>query len=62
MSYTVPIKSVHEVSHDVKAFLSDRISDFDQPFYVCGPEPFNDAIMGYLRELGAEPESLVFEE
>lgn len=28
----------------------------DQPFYVCGPAPFNDAIMSYLKELGADPE------
>jgi NAD(P)H-flavin reductase len=45
-----------------KEFLSDRIDDFDQPFYVCGPPAFNDAIMGYLKELGANPDELVFEE
>ncbi|HBX64872.1 MAG: flavodoxin reductase [Balneola sp.] len=45
-----------------KEFLASLINDFDQPFYVCGPGPFNDAIMGYLKELGADPEALVFEE
>ena len=45
-----------------KEFLASQIDDFDQPFYVCGPEPFNEAIMGYLKELGADPEALVFEE
>ena len=45
-----------------KEFLSSRIDDFDQPFYVCGPGPFNEAIMGYLKELGADPEALIFEE
>jgi hypothetical protein len=45
-----------------KAFLEEHISDFSQPFYVCGPMPFNEAIMGYLKELGADPEALVFEE
>lgn len=45
-----------------KEFLASRIDDFEQPFYVCGPPAFNDAIMEYLRELGANPEQLVFEE
>jgi ferredoxin-NADP reductase len=45
-----------------KEFLASKIDDFDQPFYVCGPGPFNEAIMGYLKELGADPEALVFEE
>jgi ferredoxin-NADP reductase len=45
-----------------KEFLESQIDDFDQPFYVCGPGPFSDAIMGYLKELGADPEALVFEE
>ncbi len=44
-----------------KAFLESQIDDFDQPFYVCGPMPFNKAVMGYLKELGANPEALVFE-
>jgi len=45
-----------------KEFLESQIDDFDQPFYVCGPMPFNEAIMGYLKELGADPDALVFEE
>ncbi|MEQ8524845.1 FAD-binding oxidoreductase [Gracilimonas sp.] len=45
-----------------KEFLESQIDDFNQPFYVCGPMPFNEAIMGYLKELGANPEALVFEE
>lgn len=45
-----------------KDFLRSRIDDLDQPFYVCGPGPFNDSIMEYLKELGAEPDALVFEE
>lgn len=45
-----------------KEFLASEIDDFDQPFYVCGPGPFNDALMGYLEDLGANPEALVFEE
>lgn len=45
-----------------KAFLEEQIDDFDQPFYVCGPMNFNEAMLGYLKELGADPEALVFEE
>jgi ferredoxin-NADP reductase len=44
-----------------KEFLASAIQDFDQSFYVCGPEPFNVAVMKYLKELGANPEALVFE-
>jgi ferredoxin-NADP reductase len=45
-----------------KDFLADQIDDFDQPFYVCGPPDFNDAMMKYLKALGADPSALVFEE
>lgn len=45
-----------------KSFLKEQIDDFDQPFYVCGPMPFNEAMIEYLKELGAEPDALVFEE
>lgn len=44
-----------------KEFLKEQIDDFSQPFYVCGPQPFNEAMMKYLKELGADPEALVFE-
>lgn len=45
-----------------KEFLANQIDDFDQPFYVCGPPAFNDAMIKYLKGLGANPEALVFEE
>jgi hypothetical protein len=45
-----------------KDFLADHIDDFSQPFYVCGPPAFNDNMMEYLKELGADPDGLVFEE
>lgn len=44
-----------------KRFLSDQIDNFDQPFYICGPRDFNQAMMKYLKELGADPDALVFE-
>lgn len=48
--------------HIDKEFLESRINDVDQPFYVCGPGPFNEAMLQYLKELGAKPDALVFEE
>lgn len=45
-----------------KAFLEEHIDDFDQPFYVCGPMEFNEAMIDSLKELGADPDALVFEE
>ena len=45
-----------------KEFLAEKIDDFDQSFYVCGPQPFNKSMMTYLKELGADPDALVFEE
>lgn len=44
-----------------KAFLKSQIEDFGQAFYVCGPGPFNKAIMAALKELGASPDALIFE-
>lgn len=45
-----------------QAFLARSIDDFDQNFYVCGPPGFMDAVTGALKSLGAQPQSLVFEE
>lgn len=44
-----------------KAYLQKNISNFNQPFYVCGPDAFNESILNALKELGANAESLVFE-
>lgn len=45
-----------------KDFLDSELEDFKQPFYVCGPQDFNKNMMEYLKELGADPDALVFEE
>ena len=42
-------------------YLQEKISDFDQRFYVCGPPPFMEAVNAALTGLGARAESLVFE-
>jgi ferredoxin-NADP reductase len=44
-----------------RAFLQERIKNFDQRFYVCGPPAFMDAVNAALTDLGAHAESLVFE-
>jgi ferredoxin-NADP reductase len=44
-----------------KAFLQQHITNFAQPFYVCGPDAFNVAILDALKNLGANPDALVFE-
>ena len=44
-----------------KEFIQEHVDDFDKKFYVCGPPEFNDAMNKDLKELGANPDSLVFE-
>lgn len=41
--------------------LITLVQDFDQHFYVCGPENFVSDINGMLVDLGASAEKLVFE-
>ena len=57
--------------HGVIGFLDRRIDsnilitliqDFDQFFYLCGPKEFVTDLQRKLVELGADPETLVFEE
>lgn len=43
------------------AFIRDRISDFDQHFYVCGPDEFVQDLSKILEECGARADALVFE-
>jgi ferredoxin-NADP reductase len=44
-----------------KEFLKNNITDFSQNFYVCGPPSFTSSIKKMLTELGAKPDTLVFE-
>jgi len=43
-------------------FLKEQIKDSNQNFYVCGPDKFVQDIQTIFAKLGAEPESVVFEE
>ncbi|MDO6429743.1 FAD-binding oxidoreductase [Flavitalea sp. BT771] len=44
-----------------KEFLLREIKDFSKPFYICGPDKMVADIGQVLTELGANPESIVFE-
>lgn len=44
-----------------KRFLREQISDFRQPFYICGPDAMVAELSATLEEMGAEPEGLVVE-
>ena len=44
-----------------KEFLKEKIDDFSQNFYVCGPKEFVKDIKSYLEELGANVDSIVIE-
>ncbi len=44
------------------AYLRETLDDFGQNFYLCGPPGFMDAVTESLKEQGADPQALVFEE
>jgi ferredoxin-NADP reductase len=43
-------------------FLIQNVVDFSKHFYVCGPDEFVKDINALLLDLGAKPDSLVFEQ
>jgi ferredoxin-NADP reductase len=47
--------------HIDQNYLTNRIQDFSQHFYVCGPPGFVEAVNGALQSLGANSEALVYE-
>jgi ferredoxin-NADP reductase len=42
-------------------FLIQNIDDFEQHFYLCGPESFVRDLNKLLQSLGASPEFIIFE-
>jgi ferredoxin-NADP reductase len=44
-----------------KRFLKDQISDFKQPFYICGPDDMVKDLSDLLKDMGASLESVIFE-
>jgi ferredoxin-NADP reductase len=45
-----------------KQMLSRLTGSTDQHFYVCGPDGMVESINDALKQLGADPDGLVFEE
>ena len=45
-----------------RTFLAQHIGDFDQHFYLCGPESFVSDVKEALVDLGAKTEKIVHEE
>jgi hypothetical protein len=45
-----------------KDVLSANVIDISDNIYVCGPPPMMDSVMDNLKELGANPDALTFEE
>jgi ferredoxin-NADP reductase len=50
-------------NHRIAAeFLREKIRDFSQRFYICGPDSFVGGVKSILVELGASSSDLIFEE
>ena len=47
--------------HIDKAYLMEKIKDFSQPFYVCGPDLFVSEIQSILIDLGAKVDAVIIE-
>lgn len=45
-----------------KDYLSEKISDFSQYFYICGPDPMVEDVQKWLTGLGADTDKIVREE
>lgn len=45
-----------------KDFLKNHVDDFGQNFYLCGPPEMVDEITEALKDLGADPDGITFEE
>lgn len=44
-----------------REFIKAHVKDFNQEFYVCGPEQMVKDISKVLEDLGAKPEAITFE-
>lgn len=53
--------TIYESGRVDKDYLFKYVKDFSKPFYICGPDKMVEEISAVLKELGADPESVVFE-
>jgi len=44
-----------------EAFLKEKVKNFDQEFYICGPPEFVEAIAQILQDAGARPNNILFD-
>jgi len=52
----------HEHGRIDMEFLKKHLVDFSQEFYVCGPPPMIESVSTNLKQLGANPGGITFEE
>ena len=43
-------------------YLSEKIKDFSQYFYICGPDPMIESIKNILLKMGVKEDKIVTEE
>ena len=43
-------------------FIKEKVDDFKQKFYICGPPKFVEDIKSILENFGADTDSVVIEE
>jgi len=55
-------KSKYDNSMIDEKYLSEKVQDFSQYFYICGPDPMVEAVQGALISLGAEKEKVIIEQ
>jgi ferredoxin-NADP reductase len=44
------------------SFLQEQVTDFSQPFYICGPDDMVRELTDTLKKMHASAESLIFEQ
>ena len=54
--------TAHEKGQIDKEMLQDVLNDLDQPFYICGPQGFVDAMRDALTELSVPKDRMVIED
>ena len=54
-------KEGYEKGRVDEKFLKNKVTNFSQNFYICGPKEMVKGIKDVLHELGAKPDALVFE-
>jgi len=54
-------KSEYDHGRIDKAYLQAHVDDFDQHFYLCGPDQMVEDLKETLADLGANADALVFE-